>query len=108
MALGNASVIGACGGPEPTVEYKDGNQHENRTSIAGAVGLCGLRAILPRAMRTAITGPRRYYGAPERYKPRYYHAPILGDDRRRHDEMSRRPLSERTTTGTATKPEMVG
>ena len=50
MALGNASVIGACGGPEPTVEYKDGNQHENRTSIAGAVGLCGLRAVLPRSL----------------------------------------------------------
>jgi hypothetical protein len=44
MALGNAS--------EPTVEYEDcyGNLHENRTSIAGAVGLCGLRAVLPRSL----------------------------------------------------------
>jgi hypothetical protein len=35
-------------GPEPTVECEDcyGKQHENRTSIAGAVGLCGLRAVL--------------------------------------------------------------
>jgi hypothetical protein len=35
-------------GPAPTVEYGDcyGKQHENRTSIAGVVGLCGLRAIL--------------------------------------------------------------
>jgi hypothetical protein len=38
------------------------------------------------------SGPRRYYAASERYKPRYYD----DDDRRRYDDDRRdRPLSER-------------